>query len=116
MKVIDSIKNLIAADRNGDWSLHVSAVSQLMPIFSACDSVNYLRYGSYYLEKIKVLEEEHPTLYQMFLDGNFPVKTSSGRFNAVSPSLKLEPTKSRMQKDPKGVIGQTRSKKEYVAQ
>ena len=115
LKAVDAIKNLVAADRNGDWGLHISAVTKLLPFFSACDSINYLRYGSYYLEKVKLLETEHPSLYLEFLAGNFVIKTNKGFFNAVSPDLKLEQTIQRAQKDPKGIVGQNR-KDEYVAQ
>ena len=40
-------KNLVAADRDGNWNLHVGAVRAAMPIFRSFDALNYLRYSSY---------------------------------------------------------------------
>ena len=37
-------------------------VDDSMPIFADCDCINYLRYGSLYLEHIKVWELTHPEL------------------------------------------------------
>ena len=39
------LKDLITADRNGDWENHLLSVQKLLPIFAECDSINYLRYG-----------------------------------------------------------------------
>ena len=58
------IKNLVVADRDGDWNLHVGAVQAAMPIFQSFDAINYLRYSSFYLEKIQVIKESYPTLYE----------------------------------------------------
>ena len=86
----------------------------LCHIFTACDSINYLRYTSYYFEKIKILKEKHPLLYTQFKNGNFVVKSKEGKSNAVVPDLKLKQTIQTTQNDPKGLIGQNR-KQEYVA-
>ena len=105
---IENLKKLIAADRDGDWHGHLRAVTNLLPLFAECDSINYLRYGSLYLECMRKLPETHTQVYEQFLRGNFVVKTNPGTFNAVSPDMKLEQTIQRSQKSSKGVIGQTR--------
>ena len=38
-----TVKNLVAADRDGNWKLHVEAVRSAMPIFRGFDAINYLR-------------------------------------------------------------------------
>ena len=40
------LKNLVPADRDGNWERHLQAVQDLLPIFRESDSVNYLRYSS----------------------------------------------------------------------
>ena len=87
---------------------NLRAVTNLLPLFAECDSINYLRYGSLYLECMRKLPETHPQVYEQFLLGNFVVKTNPGTFNAVSPDMKLEQTIQQSQKSSKGVIGQTR--------
>ena len=105
---IENLKKLIAADHDGDWHGHLRAVTSLLPLFAECDSINYLRYGSLYLECMRKLPETHPQVYEQLLRGNFVVKTNPGTFNAVSPDMKLKQTIQRSQKSSKGVIGQTR--------
>ena len=107
-KGIRILKELIAADRNGDWLAHVQAVQDAMPLFQECDSVHYLRYGSFYLEQIRKLPNDYPDIYENFLKGHFAVKTNPGVFNAGSPDMKLEQTIQRSQKSSHGVISETR--------
>ena len=61
------LKDLITADRNGDWEGHLQAVQNVMPLFQECDSVNYLRYASLYLEQMWQLPENHPEIYEKFM-------------------------------------------------
>ena len=86
------MKDLIAADRNGDWNGHLQAVQDVLPLFQECDSIHYLRYGSLYLEQMRYLPNEYPDIYNKFLSGHFAVKTKQDSFNAVSPDMKLEQT------------------------
>lgn len=105
---VNLLKFLIAADRNGDWDSHLQAIQKLLPVFREFDSINYLRYASWYLKKMRWLEEEHPEVYQKFKAGHFVVRQTKLPFSAVSPDMKLEQTIQRSQKSSKGIIGQTR--------
>ena len=71
-------------------------------------SVNYLRYGSWYLEKMRKLSHEHPEVYKHFQEGKFVVKTNAGYFKAVAADMKLEQSIQRSTKGPGGIIGQTK--------
>ena len=105
---ITHLKALIAADREGDWEGHLLAVQNLLPIFRECDSINYLRYATLYLEMMRRLPDDHPEIYEKFKAGNFVVNESKKAFSAVSPDMKLEQTIQRSQKSSSGIIGQTR--------
>ena len=52
------LKSLIACDRNGDWEGHLKTVQKLLPVFRESDSINYLRYASFYVEKMRKLPIE----------------------------------------------------------
>ena len=108
-RMIDLIKCLVTADREGDWPLHVSCIEASMAIFQEFDAVNYLRYGSYYLEKIKILEVAHPELYRKFMMSEFVVRDHTGSFNSVAPDMNLEQSIQRASKSQGGIIGQTRN-------
>lgn len=60
--LVSLCKQISAADCNGNCHLHVGTLNDAINILHEFDAINYLRYGSYYLEKIKVLEVEHPSL------------------------------------------------------
>ena len=109
--LIQHIENLVHADRDGYWTLHVQAVQALLPIFAAFDSTNYLRWCSLYLEDIHKLPDTVPDVHQAFMAGKFVVKRTHGRFNAVRADMALEQTINQSQKSAFGIIGNTRKKK-----
>ena len=87
----------------------------LLPVFTEFDSIGYLRHASWYVEKIKTLKAERRWLYDRFMDGHFVIKDKKGKFNSVSPDMKLEQTIQRAVKDVSGVVGQQR-KAHFVAE
>ena len=115
LKSINLVEMLVAADRDGNWKLHVAVVEELMPVLLEFDSINYLRHASWYLEQIEALETENPYLYEKFVQGQFVVKDKKGKFNSVSPDMKLEQTIKSASKDRGGIIGEQR-KETYVAE
>ena len=48
--MVQQLKNLLRADRESNWNLHLHVVKEIMPMFSVCDRTNYLRWGSVYIE------------------------------------------------------------------
>ena len=54
-KIVSIIKNLVASDREGNWNGHLQPVQDLLPIFREADCINYFRYASFYLEKMRML-------------------------------------------------------------
>ncbi|KAL8610113.1 hypothetical protein ACOMHN_024579 [Nucella lapillus] len=69
LRMVAVIKNAVVSDREGNWDLYVATVEDSMPIFAEFNCTNYQRYGSWYLEQIKVLEFTHPELYRRFSMG-----------------------------------------------
>ena len=57
------LKSLIACYRNWDWEGHLQTVQKLLPIFRESDSINYLKYASFYIEKMRKLPNEYPDIY-----------------------------------------------------
>ena len=109
------VEMLVAADRDSNWKLHVLVVEELMPVFLEFDSINYLRNSSWYLQWIKALESENPSVHETFMQGNFVVKDKQGKFNSASPNMKLEQKIQRGSKGPDGIMEDQR-KKIYVAE
>ena len=108
------LRDLVRADREGDWSLHLQSVQTVLPLFAACDRTNSLRWASVYLEDMRKLPEIAPIIHQQFMAGKFVVKRTSGPFKAVAADMCLEQTINRSQKSTSGIIGSTK-KKLYVS-
>ncbi|KAL8622995.1 hypothetical protein ACOMHN_027116 [Nucella lapillus] len=111
LRMVAVIKNAVVSDREGNWDLYVATVEDSMPIFAEFNCTNYQRYGSWYLEQIKVLEFTHPELYRRFSMGLWVVKDRPGWFCAVGGDMKVEQTIQRVSKGPGGhyVVGATRN-------
>jgi len=109
-KMIQLLRNLVRADREGNWELHLTTVKEIMPMFAIFDHTNYLRWCSLYLEDIQTLNETAPDVYREFLKGNFSVKRKPGKFNSVGTDMCLEQTINRSSKGKGGVVGETRKK------
>ena len=99
------VRDLLRADREGLWGLHLDAVQRALYLFTAYDSTNYLRWCSLYLEDMRRLPETAPSVYENFARGNFSIKEKPGRFTAVGGDQKLEQSINLSTKCSDGVIG-----------
>ena len=103
-------RDMVRADREGDWQLHLLTVQNVLPLFAVFDKVNYLRWCSVYIEDMRQLPHKAPEIWEAFMDGRFVVKRKGGLFNAVGADLCLEQTINRSQKSASGIIGSTKQK------
>ena len=83
-------KDLVRADREGNWQLHLKTVEAVLPFFAVFNSINYLRWCSLYLEDMKVLPDTAPVVHAEFMAGQFVVKRFSIPFSAVATDMCLE--------------------------
>ena len=108
MKMVEILLDFIRANRDGDWSLHLSSFAAMLPWMTIYDHTNYARWGPVYLAEMKGLEISHPELYQEFMEGNFVVKRKDGRFNQV-PIDQATEWQNKICKISNGIIGITRN-------
>ena len=109
------LRNLVRADHEGDWNLHLHTVQCILPFFALFDCVNYLRCFSLYLEDMQHLPETAPEIQQAFLRSQFVAQRTTGKFKAVAADQSLEQTINRSQKSSGGIIGSTRMK-DFIAE
>ena len=76
--MMDLIHDLLRADREGNWELHLDAVQRALIIFAAFDCTNYMRWCSLYLEDMRCLPETAPSVYHNFTMGSFSIKDKPG--------------------------------------
>ena len=58
--MMDVVHNLLRADHEGIWELHLDAVEDALYLFTAFDSTNYLHWCSVYLEDMRHLPQTAP--------------------------------------------------------
>ena len=88
--LVTLIKQLNTTDHDGNCTLHVGVVQASMAILHEFDPINFLRYASWYPERIQVLEVTHPTLYRQICMGYLVKDRVNAVFDNVSGDLKLE--------------------------
>ena len=66
VEMTNRLQNLVLADREGNWDNRIQAVSDLLPIFTEADRINYLHYASWYFESTRQLHINHPDVNKQF--------------------------------------------------
>ena len=105
MHGVGTLLRLLRAERDGLLELHLIAVCETIPWCRAADRGNYVRYLPGYLNDMVTLQQKQPKFYQYLRDGEFVVRLSSRRLNAVATDQALEQTIHREGKSHGGVIG-----------
>ena len=112
---MDVVYDLLRADREGIWELHLDAVQRALHLFAAFDYTNYLHWCSLYLEDMRHLPETAPPVHEHISNGKFSIKDNLGKFIAVGGYQKLEQSINLSSKCSYGVISHAKQK-QYVAQ
>ena len=73
---VGSSRVLVEADRPGSWQMHLHAISDCLPIFSAAGHPNCLTSAYLYLQKMLTLESDNPAGFQKFLNGFHVIRRS----------------------------------------
>ncbi len=89
----------IRAEREGDWLLHLHAVSVMMPYFFAAGHHNYARYGTYYLQNLRKLPH---SILDKFLHGEHTTRHYRGVWNGIWSDMFIETSFMRYGKRPWG--------------
>ena len=95
---------LIRADRERDWLLHVATIEEMLPYFHAYDRHHYARWLLQYWSDCVRLKETHPDVYVDFLAGQHPCGTSPMPYNSIGMDQALE-HKNKNCKSNGGVAG-----------
>ena len=94
-KMLQIARLLIKADRTGSWLMHLSAVSDCLPIFAAAGHYNYLRSAYFYVQEMSGLEIKHPDVFRKFTNGFHVIHRSNQFWAGLSSDLVIEQTLMR---------------------
>ena len=63
LEYIDLLKLFIRAERTGNWTLYLSALSKMINLFAATGHLNYAKSARLHLQQMLELETTHPWVY-----------------------------------------------------
>ena len=76
MQAIDILRKFIKAERTGNWELHLQAVYDMLPFFTASGHNLYTKPAYLYLQLMLDLPNNHPELYDIFMNGFHVIRRS----------------------------------------
>ena len=69
LQLLGVARELVEAGRTGSWQMHLLAIYDSLPIFSAAGHPNYLKSAYLYLQKMSTLEYDNAAVFQKFVNG-----------------------------------------------
>ena len=91
--------------REGNFSLYIDTLNQLVPWFFALDHVHYARWLPIHIQDMVALKTMHPSVYK-FKKGNFVVQQSVHSFSCMALDQSHEQLNKCIKGDG-GVVGLT---------
>ena len=95
MRAIDILRKFIKAEHTGNWELHLQAVYDMLPFFTASGHNLYAKSAYLYLQLMLDLPNNHPELYDMFMNGFHVIRRSDRYWAGVSSDMLIEHTLMR---------------------
>ena len=84
------LRKFIFSERMGDWELHLQTLSQMRSNLAALGHNHYTKSLTLYLDKMKLLPESNPDVYDYFKDGLHPIRRSERQWAGLSTDLVIE--------------------------
>ena len=108
--MVDTIKIFIRAERMGDFTLHLSCITnRMLHVFAAAGHHNYAKAAHLYVQMMKTYEkgsaEEIATISSFKENGNHVVRYSSNEWSRVWSDLTIEQTMMKNSKSEGGISG-----------
>ena len=106
LEMVEVLMNFLRATREGNWSLHLECIKEMLPWFFAYDHTNYTQYLPVYLAHMITLPETHPEAHALLENGDFGVqRTTSHGFSQMPVDQTIEQTLNRSTKTKGGIVG-----------
>ena len=103
LNMIEILLSYLHAERGAVWQEHLSATAHMADYIAAADHNKYIKTVVCYLQEMRNLETEAPSIHDAFERGEFTVKRSVGNFNTIWTDMALECSQNC---DTKGRFGQ----------
>lgn len=103
MDMIDILLKAIKSERTGNWLMHLSALSDMLPFLAASGHNAYTKSILLYLQEMTQLPITHPDVYDHFVRGNSVIRRSDRFWAGLPPDLVIEQVLMRTVKSTGGL-------------
>jgi hypothetical protein len=100
---ISSFKQLLRAERTGDWQLHLDSIRSMINLFAATGHNNYAKCARLYVEFMSDLPDKFPHLHEQFVNGLHVARRSNKFWAGISTDLAIEQAMMRSVKSSGGL-------------
>ena len=80
IEYIENLKLFIRAERSGNWSLYLVAVTRMLNLFATTGHINYAKSARLYLQLMLELPKDFPWLHEMFVNQGFHAVRKGNRY------------------------------------
>ena len=84
------LKKFILAERTSNWRLHLDSSTEMLNLFASTGHINYAKSACFYIQQMKLLQEDHPSLFEQFTKGQHAVKRSNHSWAGLWYDLVIE--------------------------
>lgn len=103
MDMVELLRQFIAAERSGDWLLHLKSVYDMLPYLAASGHNLYVKSAHIYLQYMQGLKDTHPGLDEKFKSGFHVIRRSDRYWAGLSTDLVIEQSLMRSLKTTGGL-------------
>ena len=95
MDMVMILKRFIHAERAGLLEEHLAEIEKMLPYLVSAGHYKYVSCLPHYLQAMGNLSTVAPNIHKAFMNGQFTIHQSEGRFNGVWTDMALEETYNR---------------------
>ena len=90
MRATDILRKFIKAECTGNWELHLQAIYDMLPFFTATGHNLYAKSAYLYLQLMLDLSNNHPELHDMFMNGFHVIRRSDRYWGGISSDMLIK--------------------------
>lgn len=90
LEMVSLLQKFIAAERIGMWSIHLQAVTEMLPFLAASGHNLYTKSARLYLQMMDKLHDSHPIIHKAFNEGGHVIRRSDRFWGGLSADLVIE--------------------------
>ena len=79
LHMVSLLLDYVAAERDFKVDLHIETFAEMFVYDFVCNHQNYVRWGTVYVAEMRILQEEHPYIFEKCREGKYGIRTKKPR-------------------------------------